>query len=210
MATALPATNASTFDPQFPATEEVKKIKADSEQAQVRTLSRIANLSVPVAGGTAKPDSLDATIEQIVAHGETTLFFGNVFSLFQKGQLTRRELDQRLVNWVLKVPGLRQKFDELPQNMKEFVVQFGKSDLSAEEPIQVVAQKFPSNSAIMKQTTTLTKALEAQLQIDKGEKYPDVLENDGSRVKYVQDFKFVNWGETLANTPSVCFSAIRK
>ncbi len=60
------------FDPKFPAA--VKNLQKEIEQAHVKTLSRLANLSVPVVGVTAKSASLDAAIERVLNHGETTLF----------------------------------------------------------------------------------------------------------------------------------------
>src|SRR5436305_1340369 len=98
------------FDPKFPAAELVKTLQTEIEQAQVKTLSRLANLSVPIVGGTAKSASIDAAIEGVLAHGETTLLFRQIFSLFQNGSLTGEELAQRLINWALKIPGLKEKF----------------------------------------------------------------------------------------------------
>ena len=192
------------FDPKFPAAELVKNLQSEVEQAHVKTLSHLVNLSVPVVGGTAKSASIDAAVEKVLAHGETTMFFGEVFSLFQKGSLTREELDQRLVNWLLKIPELKGKFDDLPENIRACVDQFKDCDLKQEDPVPLPnGFKPPPTAATAKKIEKLKTAWEEQLKIDKGLKYPDVVEKDGNNVMYVEKFVFENWGETIENTPAV-------
>ena len=192
------------FDPKFPAAELVKDLENEIEQAHVKTLSHLVNLSVPVVGATAKSASLDAAIEKVLAHGETTLFFGQVFSLFQKGLLTREELDQRMINWLMKIPELKGKFDELPENVRACVDQFKDADLSQEDHV-LVAEGFkcPPTASTEKKIEKLRTAWEKQFNEDKGMKYSTVVEKNGDKVMYVDEFAFENWGETVKNTPSV-------
>ena len=198
------STDVKKFDPKFPATELVKNLQNEIAQAQVKTLSRLANLSVPVVGATAKSGSLDAAIEGVLAHGETTLFFGQVFSLFQKGLLTREELDQRLIQWAMKIPELRGKFDELPENIRTCVDKFKDCDLSQEDYASV-AEGFqrPPTAATAKKIENLKTAWEKQFNVDQGIKYSNVVEKNGDKVMYVDNFAFENWGETVRNTPAV-------
>ena len=71
-------------DGKFPATNLVDSIYQDSKNEQLKTLQRITNLAIPVAGKTAKPDSIEATIEQVLAHGETAKFFAKSFRALSK------------------------------------------------------------------------------------------------------------------------------
>lgn len=192
------------FDPQFPAAKLVKDIESEIEQAQVKTLSRLANLSVPVVGRTAQPESIESAIEKVLAHGETTVLFGQLFSLFNKGALTREDLDQRLVNWALKIPGLKEKYDELPDETRRCVDQFKDSDLSQENPVPLSGGfKYPHSSSTIKKIASLKAACQKQFDSDKGLTYPDIVENNGDKVMYVEKFAFENWGETIKNTPAV-------
>jgi len=195
------------FDPKFPAAELVKSLDSEIGQAQVKTLSRLANLSTPVLGGTAKPEFIDAAIEKVLEHGETTVLFGQLFSLFHKGALTREDLDQRLLNWALKIPALKGKFDELPQETRAAVDQFKDSDLNQENHVRLSSGfKTPLSSSTTKKIATLKAAWQRQFDIDKGLAYPDVVENNGEKVKYVDKLAFENWGETIKNTPAVIIS----
>jgi len=195
---------AQNFDPLYPAAELVKNINSEIEQAQVKTLSRLANLSVPVIGRTAHPESIESAIEKVLAHGETTVLFGELFSLFHKGGLTREDLDQRLVNWALKIPGLKEKFDELPEETRKCVDQFKDSDLSQDNPVPVSSGfKYPPSSSTSKKIANLKAAWQKQFELDKGLTYPDIVESDGEKVMYVEKFTFENWGETIKNVPAV-------
>ena len=202
--TAVPSDGAQKFDPKFPAAELVKSIQSEIDQAQVKTLSRLANLSVPVIGRTAHPESIDSAIEKVLVHGETTVLFGQLFSLFHKGTLTREDLDQRLVNWALKIPGLKEKFDELPDETRKAVDQFKDSDLSQENPVPLSSGfKTPLTSSTAKKIATLKAGWQRQFDLDKGLAYPDIVENNGEEVKYVDKLIFENWGQTIKNTPAV-------
>ena len=200
---------ASKFDPKFPAAELVKSLESEIEQAQVKTLSRLANLSVPVAGRTAPAESIHSTIEKVLAHGETTLLFGQLFSLSNKGVLTREDLDQRLVNWAMKIPGLKERFDELPNEVRRCVDQFKDSDLGQENPVPLSnGFKHPLSSSTAKKIANMKEAWLRQFDIDKGLAYPHIVENNGEKVMYVEKVAFENWGETIKNTPAVPLSHI--
>ena len=205
MATAEPTTSNVATNPRFPAADLVDSIHKDAEKAQRDTLKRLANLAVPVAGKTADSDAIDATIDQVLSHGETTKFFGELFSLAHKGILTREEVDQRLVNWVLKIPGMKEKYDVLPDNLKSDIDQFKDHDLTQEFSPTSCGAKFRPNPTIERRSAQVKAMWEEQFKLDKGEKYPDVLENDGKRVMYVEKMLFENWGETVKNTPAVFF-----
>ena len=194
------------FDPRFPAADLVETIRKDAEEAQLRTLTRLANLAVPVVGKTAEPNAIDATIDQVLAHGETAKFFGELFSLAQKGILTREEVDQRLVNWVLKIPGMKESYDTLPENLKFDVDRFKDHDLTQEFVPTSVGTKFRPDPSIERTCAKVNAMWEEQLRLDRGEKYPDVVEKNGERVVYVEKMLFENWGETVKNTPAVFFS----
>jgi hypothetical protein len=157
------------------------------------------------AEGTATSDSIDVTIDQGGAHEETTTFFTELHSRSQKGILTREETDQRWLNCVLKIPGMREKYDDLPHNLQAYVDQFKSHDLTTEFVPSAGPTKFPPKIATAKKITQLKAMLEEQYKLDKGEKYPNVVENDGANVAYVEKLNvFENWGETVKNTPSVC------
>jgi len=204
---AVPSTGAQQFDPNFPAADLVKNIQSEIDQAQVKTLTRLANLSVPVLGRTAHPESIDSAVEKVLAHGETTVLFGQLFSSFHKGTLTREDLDQRLVNWALKIPGLKEKFDELPNETRKAVDQFKDSDLGQNNPVPLSSGfKTPPSSSTAKKIATLKAAWQKQFDVDKGLAYPDIVENNGEKVKYVDKLTFENWGETIKNTPAVHLS----
>ena len=194
------------FNPRFPAADLVETIHKEVQDAQVRTLSRLANLAVPVGGKTAEPNAIDATIDQVLAHGETTKFFGELFSLSQKGLLTREETDQRLLNWVLKIPGMKEKYDELPDDFKSDVDHFKDHDLTQQFVPTAVGAKFRPDRSVERTSAKVNALWKEQFKLDQGEKYPDVLENDGTRVVYVEKMVFENWGETVKNTPAVFFS----
>jgi hypothetical protein len=204
--TDVPSDGARKFDPKFSAAELVKSLDSEIEQEQVKTLSRLANLSVPVRGG-AQPEFLDSAIKKVLEHGETTVLFDQLFSLFHKGALTREDLDQRLLNWALKIPALKGKFDELPHETRAAVDQFKDTDLNQENPVRLSSGfKTPLSSSTAKKIATLKAAWQRQFDSDKGLAYPDVVENNGEKVKYVDKLAFENWAETIKNTPAVSIS----
>jgi len=195
----------TTFNPKFPAAEEGDTPRNESEQAQqthVEILKRIANLLPSVHGRTAT-DSIDPPIDQVHDHGETTTFFTELLSRFQQGTLTREEVDQQWLKWVLKIPGMREKYDELPDDLRAYVDQFKSHDLTTEFVPRTDRTKFPPKMATAKKITQLKAMLEEQYRLDRGEKYPNVVENNGDKVAYVEKLIFENWGETIKNTPSV-------
>ena len=134
--------------PDSPLPTLSKQFKKNAEQAQLRTLTRLANLAVPVVGKTADPNAIDATIDQVLSHGETTKFFGELFSLAHKGILTREEVDQRLVNWVLKIPGMKENYDTLPENLKYDVDRFKDHDLTQKFVPTSVGPKFRPDPSV--------------------------------------------------------------
>ena len=198
-------TGTTNVNPKFPAAEEGDALRHESEQAHAESLKRIADLLTSVAGRTAKSDSIDASIDEVRAHGETTTttFFTELISRSQKGILTREELDQQWLKWVLEVPGMRKKYDDLPGNLQAYVDQFKSHDLTTEFVPRDGPTKFPPNTATARKIAQLKAMLEEQYKLDKGEKYPDVVENNGDKVPYVENLLFENWGETVKNTPLV-------
>jgi hypothetical protein len=128
--------------------------------------------------------------------------FSDILSRSQQGQIPREELDQRLLNWVLEVPGMKEKADELSPEMRGLVDKFSAHDLK--DPFVVDhGVTYPAHPATAKKTAHLKAALEAQFKIDGCEKFPSIVENTGKRVEYVERTAFENWGETIKNTPSV-------
>lgn len=128
-----------------------------------------------------------------------------MFSKFQAGTLGREELDQSLLNWALKIPALKEKFDELPDDVKAIVDKFRDADLDKLDEVKGLAQKFefapsPGTSAVM---ADLQTALDGQTEAAKASKYPSVVEQDGTPVEYVEKADFENWGQTVRNTPAV-------
>ena len=127
-----------------------------------------------------------------------------MFSKFQAGTLGREELDQNLLNWALKIPALKDKFDELPDDVKAIVDKFRDADLDKLDEVKEMAQKFefapsPGMSAVM---VDLQTALDAQTKATQA-KYPSVVEQDGTPVSFVEKAEFENWGQTVKNTPAV-------
>jgi hypothetical protein len=187
-----------------PGEEIVNVLHKQTRQAHIRNLSRLANLTTPVLQGAAKRDSIDSTVEEILAHGATTTFFGEIFSLIQRHEINREELDQKLVNWALKVPPVKEKFNALPEEIRTHVEQFKDRDLSA-EGVGDVGHGFkkPMSAATARKCAELRDAWEKQYQMDGGKKFPEVVENTGEPVRYVEKLLFRNWGETVENTPAV-------
>lgn len=192
------------FDPKFPAVQLVKDIQSGLDEAQVKTLGRLANLSVPVVGHTAHSESIEAAIQKVIAHGETSVLFGQLFAAAHNGTLTREDLDQRLVNWAFKIPALKEKIEGLPDEARQCINQFKDSDLQQEHPVPLSAGfKLPVSSSTAKKVAVQKAAWERQFDLDKGLAYPTVVENTGQNVLYVEKLVFENWGETIKNTPAV-------
>jgi hypothetical protein len=200
---AAPApTSAAKFDPHFPAMAEVSQIDKELATATQKSLERIANLSIPVVGQTAKSETLDSAIEGVLTHGQTITFFGDLFSRFQEGNLSREEVDQKLVNWAILVPGIKEKFDDLPSDVRGLVEDYRNADLNKLDDIRTKAEKFEVQPSIgtQKKMAVLNDAWSANTA---QKKYPSVVEQDGSPVVYVEKETFENWGQTVRNKPAV-------
>ena len=172
------------------------KLQKQVRQAHLRNFGRLATLSTQVI---EKPSGVDA--EEILAHGATTTFFGEIFSLIQRNELTREELDQRLINWMLRVPAIKENYNALPENVRGYVEDFRLADIKKERT-GVTGFRRPTPFAARK-CAGLKKAWEGQLKLDGGKKFPEVVENNGEIVVYIERAVFKNWGETVESTPAV-------
>jgi len=174
------------------------------QNAHVRNLSRLANLSVPVMGGTTTAATFGSTVEEILAHGATTTLFGEIFSLIQRDELTREEVDQKLVNWVLRVPGVQARYDKLPEDIKECIEEFKSSGGKARDRIpRTKGFKKPMSPISARRVEGMKLAWKEQCKLDGGQKYPGIVENTGEPVIYIEKLQFKNWGETVESTPAV-------
>ena len=194
---------ATKFDPNFPAAAEVKGLQGDVRTAHVKSLTRLATLSIPVAGQTAKADDLQATIDEVHAHGTTISFFADLFERSYQGKLGREELDQGLIDWAMKMPGMKQKFDELPDEVRRTVEAFKDADLHQEFDPKKHGFARPETSRSTKKVAEMRTLFAEQVRADGGKGYPTVVEKDGSPVQYVNKAVFENWGQTVKNTPAV-------
>jgi hypothetical protein len=176
--------------------DSVAKLQKQVRQAHLRHFSRLATLSTQVS---EKPSGVD--VDDILAHGATTTFFGEIFSLIQRNELTREELDQRLINWILRVPAIKEKFNALPENVRGHVEGFRLAD-TKKGRMEVRGFRRPTRSAARK-CAELKETWEEQLKLDGGKKFPAILENNGEIVVYVEKAVFKNWGETVESTPAV-------
>jgi hypothetical protein len=184
--------------------DSVEKVHKQTRQAHIRNLSRLASLSTQVIGEssatTTPTEQIDSTVDEILAHGATTTFFGEILALIQKKELTREELDQKLLNWIFKIPGFKAKFDKLPENVQKLVEEFAESDLHSLPTVYGFRKPTPIAA---RKCAGLKAAWEEQFKIDGGTGYPGVVEGDGEAVKYVDKAVFQNWGETVQSTPAV-------
>jgi hypothetical protein len=184
----------------------LSKVQKATRQSHVRNLSRLANFSTQVRS-TSTPESAepDSTVDEILSHGATTTFFGEIIALIQRGKLTREELDQKLLHWVLTIPGARQKFERLSDQTKGFVEEFKGADLrKGKGVLGGVGFKRPRESLRAHRCEAEMKTAWAeQVKADGGKGYPSVVENDGRPVRYVNKATFTNWGETVETKPSV-------
>jgi hypothetical protein len=202
---ATPAVNGTTQT--YPDTKFAHDLGKQAQRAHGRTLSRLANLSVSTNAASIQPATLNATIDEFHSHGVTATVFSDIFLLFQKGQLSREELDQRLINWGLTIPGLKEKFDELPDVVKKCVDEFVKVDLKSGKTAYGVPSasefKLPTNLKTARKCAALKAAWEDKVKKGEGKEYPSIVENTGEPVPYVDKFAFENWGETSRGTPAV-------
>ena len=189
-------TNGTITNGTAKSNDSVAKLQKQVRQAHLRNFSRLATLSTQVI---QKPSGID--VEDILANGATTTFFGEIFSLIQRNELTREELDQRLINWILRVPSIKEKYNALPDNVRGYVEEFRVADIKKER-MDVSGFRRPTPIAARK-CAPLKEAWGEQLKLGGGEKFPEVLENNGEIVVYVENAVFKNWGETVQSTPAV-------
>ena len=198
----ISAITGKKFDPKFPAAAEVKAIFDEIPIATQKSLERVANLSIPVLGQTAKSESLDSAIQAMLTHGKTISLFGDLFARLQSGNLTREEVDQKLVNWALEVPGIQEKFDELPSDVRQLLEEYRGADLSALDDVKSKADNFKMQPSLptQKKMGVLRDSWTANTEQNK---YTSVVEADGTPVMYAENEIFENWGQTVKNKPAV-------
>lgn len=192
--------------------EQTRKAHADTLQALTTLLGPLsATASTSKQPSSIPKDTLSTAVDEVQSHAATTTFFGDLFSLIQqKGDnVSRHEIDQKLLNWGLAIPGVKEKLAALPPDLATSVEHFHKSDVSTlketGEGVTWLPEGFqrPMNPKSYKKYTAVRKAWEAQNKRDGGKKYDPVVEKDGTPVKYVEDLLFENWGDTVVNTPGV-------
>ena len=187
----------------------VDKVTRQTRQAHVRNLSRLADLSVPVIGHGAKVHNIRSSVEEIIAHGATTVFFGEIFNLLLDKNggdgVPREELDQKLMNWILKVPGVSERFGSLHPTVKGHVERFRASDLATWDK-DMEGFKRPLTPVVARKCADMKKAWGEQIKKDGGMRFPDILEANGERVIYIENIQFENWGETVRKAPFVHLS----
>ena len=163
-------------------------------------------------------EQLSKAAHDILSPEPTTTFFREMFDFIQdKGKdLTKLEVDQKLVNWGLAIPGVKEKLATFPPDVQNSVEQFRTADVStlqdidslgfsqgAVGPTFVHGFRRPMNPKSHRKFEKIRRAWEGQLKIDGGKKYVSIVENNGSPVKYVDKLMFENWGDTVENTPAV-------
>jgi hypothetical protein len=182
----------------------LSKVQTATRQSHVRNLSRLANFSTQVISSTPESAEPDSTVDEILSHGATTTFFGEIIALIQQGKLTREELDQKLLHWILTIPGARKKFERLSDETKGYVEDFKGADLRKGKGVPGEGFKRPRESLRVHRCEAEMKAAWAdQVKADGGKGCPSVVENDGRPVRYVNKATFKNWGETVETKPSV-------
>ena len=184
---------------QFPAEQLVDSLLEQTRKSHIHNLNRLANLSGPISHGTAPENTLNSTVQEILAQGATATFFGEIFALLQSGKLTREEFDRKLVNWALKVPELNAKIAELPDNIRKAIHQFAGGEEVALEDFR----RPPVNRRMERKFEKMKMGLNEQFDIDGGQRFSTVVEADGQPVSYVEKAVFQNWGETVENVPAV-------
>jgi hypothetical protein len=187
---------------KFPAGQLVSKLFQQTRASHIRSLNRLANLSVPVIGGTATPTDLKNTVEEVLAHGATTSLFGELFSGTVEGRVKREEFDQKLINWIFQVPELRRKISDLEPEVQNYIEEFRKTDLSVQS-MNVEGFQRPLSGNCGRKVGRIKVAWEEQFKIDGGRKYSGILEGNGDPVIYIEKIVFENWGETVENIPAV-------
>src|SRR5271163_3921833 len=110
-----------------------------TRKAHTNTLQTLATLSGPMSttASTSTPTSvpkgtLSGAVDEVLSQAATTTFFGELFSLIQdKGDnVTRLEVDQKLLNWGIAIPGVKEKLATLPPDLANSVQQFRTADVS--------------------------------------------------------------------------------
>jgi len=178
------------------------KLQKQVRQAHLNHFTRLAKLTTQVIETPSRVD-----VEEILAYGATTTFFGEIFALIQRNELTREELDQRLINWILRVPAIKEKFDTLPESVRGHVEEFRFAD-TKNGRMEIKGFRRPTPFAARK-SAGLRDGWEEQLKLDGGKKFSEIVENNGDAVVYVERAVFRNWGDTVENTPAVCPREIR-
>jgi len=189
-------------------TANLSKVQNATRQSNVRNLSRLANLSTQIISGDSHrtpADETHSTVDEILSHGATTTFFGEILALIQAGELTREELDQKLLNWILTIPGARKKFERFEEGTKGYIQEFKGADLRKGKGVSTMGDRFkrPNTLRVHRCVQELQDSYNEQLKIDGGKAYPSVVESDGSPVRYVNKKTFENWGDTVETKPSV-------
>jgi len=183
---------------------DLSHLRTETRQAHIDTLSRIAQFTTHLARHPESPDQIKSHNDDLVAHAETARAWGEIFELHSSGQFHREEIIQKLLKWCLAVPGLKEKFEELPHPVKGHVNEFHNADLRNHEKLsKMEGFRMPASPASVKKAERLKAAVGEQFKMDEGRKYTNVLENDGRPVAYVDRAVFENWGETVRNTPAV-------
>lgn len=184
----------------------LSKVQKATRQSHVRNLSRLATLSTQIISSPSPTTPEDnTTVDEIISHGATTTFFGEILALLQKGELTREELDQKLCNWVLTIPGARKTFEGLGEETRGFIEEFRRADLKKGKSVPTaMGFRRPRESLrVYRCVQEMQGAYAEQLKIDGGKGYPSVVEHDGRPVRYVNKATFKNWGDTVETMPSV-------
>lgn len=183
---------------------DLSRLRKETRQAHINTLTRIAQFTTHLARHTESPDQVKSHNDDLIAHAETAKVWGEIFELYSSGQFGREEIIQKLLQWCLAVPGLKEKFEELPHLIKSYINEFRNADLRDHEKLpKMEGFRMPASPASVKKAERLKAAVREQCKIDEGRKYTNVLENDGRPVAYVDRAVFENWGETVNNTPAV-------
>ena len=190
------------------ATANLSKVQKATRQSHIHNLSRLATLSTQIISSDSPhtpPDETHSTVDEIISHGATTTFFGEILALIQAGELTREELDQKLLNWILTIPGARKTFERFDSRTKGHIQEFRRADLRKGKGDSTVGVRFkrPHTLKIHHCVQELRDSYEEQLKIDGGKLYPSVVENDGRPVRYINKKTFQNWGDTVETKPSV-------
>jgi len=141
-------------------TKPLASISDVAQKADINTLSGIAALAVPTITKSSQPTTLTATIDEVSAQGETAHVFSDILSRIHEGNMSRDDLDQRLLTWVLEVPSMRERLGDLSPEMRALVDKFRTQDLKDRFVVEK-GVKYPPNPATARKIAVLRSALEA-------------------------------------------------